>query len=196
MAPRSLACRRSWPAPLSAELDLIEGLQSTGDLGSVLGQLIHNTDGTAFFIGLGSEQDAKQSDVMIGAVHAAGLSLPDRDYYLADDPVKRDNREQYVEHVAAMFRLLGDGDGPALPAALPHQRRGGEHAGIPGCLRLPRGIAHGQAGRGNLPDLVRADLGPTTAESLLQQGPGCLTWPPAPGLARLCPSLIGVVLVT
>jgi putative endopeptidase len=97
-------------APMRAELDLIEGMQSTGDLGRVLGQLIHNTDGSAFFIGLGSEQDAKQSDVMIGAVHAAGLGLPDRDYYLADDPVKRDNREKYVEHVAAMFRLLGDGD--------------------------------------------------------------------------------------
>jgi endothelin-converting enzyme/putative endopeptidase len=99
--------------PLREELELIDGMQSAGDLGRVLGQLIHNTDGTAFFIGLGSEQDAKQSDVMIGAVHAAGLGLPDRDYYLADDPVKRDNREKYVEHVAAMFGLLGAGEDAA-----------------------------------------------------------------------------------
>jgi endothelin-converting enzyme/putative endopeptidase len=94
--------------PLQDELTLIASMSSIGDLGRVLGRLIRNTDGSAFFVGLGSQQDARQSDMMIGAVHAAGLGLPDRDYYLSDDPVKAENRKQYVAHVAAMFRLLGE----------------------------------------------------------------------------------------
>jgi predicted metalloendopeptidase len=54
---------------------------------------------------------------MIGAVYAAGLGLPDRDYYLADDASRQENRVKYVEHLAAMFRLLNESNAKAKSSA-------------------------------------------------------------------------------
>ncbi len=36
-------------------------------------------------IGLGIEQDMKQSTEMVAGLEQSGLGLPDRDYYLKDD---------------------------------------------------------------------------------------------------------------
>lgn len=95
-------------APLRPDLRLIESIASKADLGAALGRLIRKTDSTAFFVALGSQQDARQSEQMIGAVYAGGLGLPDRDYYLAGDALKKANRARYRRHVKAMFLLLGD----------------------------------------------------------------------------------------
>ncbi|MDT8321641.1 MAG: M13 family metallopeptidase [Xanthomonadales bacterium] len=103
--------------PLRAELDLIESISSKADLGAALGRLIRNTDSKAFFVALGSQQDAQQSERMIGAVYAGGLGLPDRDYYLTDEPLKADNRAHYREHVAVMLQLLGESAAQARRSA-------------------------------------------------------------------------------
>lgn len=100
--------------PLLAEIDAIDAADA---LGGVIGKLIAQTDSSAFFFALGSEQDARQSDIMIGTVIAAGLGLPDRDYYLADDAMKKENRAKYVGHLAAMFRLLGESGTAAAASA-------------------------------------------------------------------------------
>jgi len=103
--------------PMQVELQSIHSMQSSSDLGKTIGLLISHTDSSSFFVGIGSQQDAKQSEIMIGAVHAAGLGLPDRDYYLAQDDKKKENREKYVEHVAAMFRLLGQTESEATKSS-------------------------------------------------------------------------------
>ncbi len=103
--------------PMQVELQSIHSMQSSSDLGKTIGLLISHTDSSSFFFGIGSQQDAKQSEIMIGAVHAAGLGLPDRDYYLAQDDKKKENREKYVEHVAAMFRLLGQTESEATKSS-------------------------------------------------------------------------------
>jgi putative endopeptidase len=36
------------------------------------------------------------------------LGLPDRDYYLKEDPKSKDLRAAYVVHIQKMFELLGD----------------------------------------------------------------------------------------
>jgi endothelin-converting enzyme/putative endopeptidase len=100
--------------PLLAEIDAVD---SADALGGLIGKLIAQTDSSAFFFALGSEQDARQSDIMIGTVIAAGLGLPDRDYYLSDDAMKTDNRAKYLEHLAAMFRLLGESGTAAAASA-------------------------------------------------------------------------------
>jgi endothelin-converting enzyme/putative endopeptidase len=82
-----------------------------------VGELIKQMDNSSFFFALGSEQDARQSETMVGAIYAGGLGLPDRDYYLVDDAAKQENREKYVEHVAAMFALLGASDAQASRSA-------------------------------------------------------------------------------
>ena len=103
--------------PLKVALKSIQDVDGKNQLGQLIGELIALTDSSSFFIALGSEQDAKQSDLMIGTVYAKGLGLPDRDYYVADDPQKKENRERYVEHVTGMFRLLGRDDPSAGQSA-------------------------------------------------------------------------------
>jgi len=44
----------------------------------------------------------------IAGVDQGGLTLPDRDYYLKDDPKSEELRKAYVTHVAKMFELVGD----------------------------------------------------------------------------------------
>jgi putative endopeptidase len=59
-------------SPLDSELAAIAALDDKSGLGAVLGNLIRQTDSSAFFLGLGSEQDALESSIMIGAVYAGG----------------------------------------------------------------------------------------------------------------------------
>jgi putative endopeptidase len=45
---------------------------------------------------------------MIANADQGGLGLPDRDYYLKDDPKSVKLREQYLAHVQKMLELLGE----------------------------------------------------------------------------------------
>ncbi|HEX8908730.1 MAG TPA: M13 family metallopeptidase [Anaeromyxobacteraceae bacterium] len=56
---------------------------------------------------LESDQDAKDATQVIGVVEQGGLSLPDRDYYLKDDPRSAAIQQAYREHVARMLALAG-----------------------------------------------------------------------------------------
>ena len=53
-------------------------------------------------------QDFKDSTKVIGVAGQGGLGLPDRDYYLKKDPASVKIREEYAQHIARMFELLGD----------------------------------------------------------------------------------------
>ena len=72
-------------------------------LGSLQGMGVH-----AFFL-FGAEQDFKDATQEIAAIDQGGLGMPDRDYYLKDDPKTVALRAKYVAHVERMFALLGDG---------------------------------------------------------------------------------------
>jgi putative endopeptidase len=56
----------------------------------------------------GVSQDEKDSSKQIARISQGGLSLPDRDYYIVDNPRFQEIRKQYVEHVTKMFTLAGD----------------------------------------------------------------------------------------
>ena len=62
----------------------------------------------------GVNADEKNSETDIAQLSQGGLGMPDRDYYLLDDNRSKTLREQYEQHVAKMFALLGD---PADQAA-------------------------------------------------------------------------------
>lgn len=104
-------------SPLTADLQAIALLDEKKQLGALIGRLISQTDASVFFLGLGSEQDAEDSSKMIGAVHAGGLGLPDRDYYLEASENKEATRQAYLAHVAAMFVLLGESEDQASHSA-------------------------------------------------------------------------------
>lgn len=56
---------------------------------------------------LGPTQDAKDSNKTIANLSQAGLTLPDRDYYLKTDAKSEELKAKYVAHVQKMFALLG-----------------------------------------------------------------------------------------
>jgi predicted metalloendopeptidase len=104
--------------PLKAEFDRIGALQSTADLAPEVARLHRLGAGVCF--GFGSEQDPKNSDMMIGGVGQGGLGLPERDYYTRDDDASKKLRDKYVAHVVKMLELAGDpvADAPAEAAAV------------------------------------------------------------------------------
>jgi endothelin-converting enzyme/putative endopeptidase len=92
--------------PLEPELKRIAAIQSKEALLAALVSL-HGLGVGALFR-FTSEPDAKNSTQMIANVDQGGLGLPDRDYYLKDDPKSVKLREQYVAHVQKMLELLGE----------------------------------------------------------------------------------------
>jgi putative endopeptidase len=67
--------------------------------------------------GLASGSDNHEPSQVIAYVYAAGLGLPDRDYYLKADARFQEAREKYGEHVARMFVLAGASQAEAKAAA-------------------------------------------------------------------------------
>jgi len=94
--------------PLQPELDRIAALKDKSDLTALLAhyQLINVN---AFFA-YGEQQDFKDARKQIALVDQGGLGLPERDYYLRTGDAAEKTRQQYVQHVAAMLKLLGESD--------------------------------------------------------------------------------------
>ncbi|HVS77068.1 MAG TPA: M13 family metallopeptidase N-terminal domain-containing protein, partial [Steroidobacteraceae bacterium] len=93
--------------PLSPELDGIAGIRNTQDLQREVAHL--QMIGVDAMFGFGEMQDFKDSTQVIGIAAQGGLGLPDRDYYLKQDPKFKQIRAEYVAHLARTFQLLGDG---------------------------------------------------------------------------------------
>jgi putative endopeptidase len=110
--------------PLKPELDRIAKIASKRDLAAAIAHLhlIGANQATGRGIGgllfdFGSLQDFKDATSVIAGMDQSGLGLPDRDYYLKDDPQSADTRKKYLEHVAKTFELLGDAPERASAAA-------------------------------------------------------------------------------
>jgi len=69
-------------------------------------------------LGVGITLDQKNPDRYIVFVTQSGLSLPDRDYYLKDDPVFANLRAKYVAHVERMLKLAGEKNAGAKAATV------------------------------------------------------------------------------
>jgi putative endopeptidase len=102
--------------PIQPVLATIDGLKDKHDLGALVAALdVH--DGTSSFFRFRSEQDEKDATQQIGAVSQGGLSLPDRDYYVEDNPRMAKIRAEYKDYVKALFKLAGDNDDKAASEA-------------------------------------------------------------------------------
>jgi len=102
--------------PVSPTLSAIDALTGKDQLAALVAQL-QEKDGTDVFFRFGSQQDQKDATRQIAIVIQGGLSLPDRDYYILDDPRMAKIREQYKTYVAALFKLAGDSDEKASSEA-------------------------------------------------------------------------------
>ena len=62
-------------------------------------------------------QDQMNSSVIVPYFGQGGLSLPDKDYYLKNDPDKTKLREALVAHISKVFTMIGDSQEKADKAA-------------------------------------------------------------------------------
>jgi endothelin-converting enzyme/putative endopeptidase len=109
-----VAVEKAGAAPLKKDLDAISTLRRVADLPALLARFHLQQMGSPLFE-FGSGQDYGDSSRVIAFASAGGLGLPDRDYYVNEDAKSKETRERYVDHVTAMFRLLGE-SGPYAAA--------------------------------------------------------------------------------
>ena len=93
-------------SPLKPELDAIDRIASQSDLQAEIATL--QMRGANAVFQFTAEQDRKSSTEVIAIVTAAGLGLPDRDYYTKTDDASKTLRDQYAAHLSRMFQLLGE----------------------------------------------------------------------------------------
>lgn len=101
--------------PLDGELQRIADLKNGEDLQREIARL--QRVGVRALFGFDSVQDVKDSTQVIAVARQGGLGLPDRDYYTRDDDKSKQLRADYLQHVANMFKLLGDSDTTAAAEA-------------------------------------------------------------------------------
>ena len=95
---KEIAAVREVPA-LSAEMIRLQGI------------------GIAAPVNLSAAQDLHDTTHMIAEIGIGGLGLPDRDYYLRDEPRFKDVRDKYRVYVQRMFVLAGASEADAAKAA-------------------------------------------------------------------------------
>jgi endothelin-converting enzyme/putative endopeptidase len=147
-------------AAVKPTLDRIGALRSAAELPAFLAEL--HSWGVGAFFEVGSLQDFKDATQVIAVVDQGGLGMPDRDYYLKEDPKSVELRTKYLEHVRNTLALAGD---PPDAAA----------AGATAVMDLETTLA-----RASLERVKRRDPAniyhPTTRAELLALTPG-FGWP-------------------
>jgi putative endopeptidase len=109
------AIEKAGTAPLKPWLAKVDNLKTTKSLPALLGEL--RLDGIGGGFGFMVAQDPKESTRYIGTLNQGGLGLPDRDYYLREDPKSKEIRANYVAHVTKMLELAGEKPDAAAAAA-------------------------------------------------------------------------------
>lgn len=95
-------------APLKPYLAKIAAINSQSDLAKAFGEATKH--GIDVPIGAGVQQDLKDNTVYAVYLGQGGLGLPDKDYYLKDDPKFAEARTKYVTYIADMLRMAGQPD--------------------------------------------------------------------------------------
>ena len=126
-------------APLSPLLAQIAAAQTPEDVQQIIRRL-HELLVPAPFT-LGSQPDQHQPARTIADVSAAGLGLPDRDYYLKPEPRFVQAREQYRAYLARMLVLIGRSAQEA-PAIFELEKRLAEASLDNVALRDPKNLDH------------------------------------------------------
>jgi len=100
------AIEKKGTAPLTPELERIRGIKTKQDLIRQVASM--HRDSIPALFAFYSQPDMHDSTATIAYLDQGGITLPDRDYYIKDDPKSVETRRTYVEHVQKMFLLAGD----------------------------------------------------------------------------------------
>ena len=90
-------------SPYLKEIDEI----STPD-GVQLALIRFHQYGISPLFGLYGSADSRNSTMVIAQLTQAGMGMPDRDYYLNEDPRSVDLRAKYLTYMTTMFKLIGN----------------------------------------------------------------------------------------
>ncbi|MFZ3482467.1 M13 family metallopeptidase [Sphingomonas sp. 3-13AW] len=103
-------------APFQPWLGKIKGLSAKTGYAALAAEASRNGISGPFggYVG----PDDKRPDVYAMNLSQSGLGLPDRDYYLSNDPKMVEMRNAYVAHIAKMFTLAGEPNAQARAAAI------------------------------------------------------------------------------
>jgi putative endopeptidase len=108
--------------PLQPELDRISAMKSKKDLTLEIARLHHmfpgawlggDNESSAPFFGLNGQQDYDNATIVVAQFDQAGLSLPNRDYYIKTDDKSKDLLTKYHAHIQKMFILAGESEAQA-----------------------------------------------------------------------------------
>ncbi|MEP7247519.1 MAG: M13 family metallopeptidase N-terminal domain-containing protein, partial [Gammaproteobacteria bacterium] len=89
-------------APLQEDLDRIVAVASKKEIATLFG-----APGFQSTFEIGLSPDLKHPNVYTIVLGQGGLGLPDRDYYLKDDPQLKEIRGKYVAYISDVLRLCG-----------------------------------------------------------------------------------------
>ena len=98
--------------PIASDLATIDEILNPDDLPVLLAHL--HAYGVPALFSVAAQSDADDATQAIAQIDQAGLTLPDRDYYLKTDPRSAELRDKYVAVIQKTFTLAGE---PADQAA-------------------------------------------------------------------------------
>lgn len=87
------------------QIESLKALNSKSQLPKVIA--LSQTLGMGAFFSFGSEQDPADSNRFIGNIAQGGISLPEKDYYLATDDDSVKIRADYKKYIKNLFTLFG-----------------------------------------------------------------------------------------
>jgi putative endopeptidase len=108
----SVAIEKLGYTPIKGRLARIDNIKTTKE---VVGEIIEERksgEGGALF-GVGVGQDSKHPNKNVVNFRQGGTSLPDRDYYLKDDPRTQKIQTAYKTYIATLFKLTGSKEAEA-----------------------------------------------------------------------------------
>jgi len=112
--------------PLQPELARIAALKSRKDIALELAHLQHvfpgawqpgDNESDSPLFGFTGQQDYDDASMVVAQIDQAGLSLPNRDYYLNTDDKSKEILTKYRTHLQKMFGLLGEPESQAAADA-------------------------------------------------------------------------------
>ena len=112
--------------PLQSELTRIAALKSKKDVTLEVAHMQHafpgawqpgDNESSSPLFGFTGQQDYDDASMVVAQIDQAGLSLPNRDYYLNTDDKSKEILTKYRAHLKKMFVLAGESDSQATADA-------------------------------------------------------------------------------
>ncbi len=138
-------------APVQPDLDRIRNARSLAEIAALFGSQGFQSTFAVSFI-----PDLKDPNAYSVVINQSGLGLPDRDYYIKDDPRLKEIREKYVTFLGQMLTLVNDADATKHAQAI---------------MAFETAIAQAQWPIEKQRD-VEATYNPRSRKELLEQAPG------------------------